>query len=113
MDHNASYLNYSNDLKCKRSNNEENDHKLYRSDRNDNRNRFKPERICYNFVITGQCRFGHRCKYRHINRSSSLEFDFRARNRSNSSNYYTSRPRSSARSEFGGGVASRVPSLQG
>ena len=94
MDRNASYLNYSNNLKCKRSNNEENDHKLYRSDRNDNRNRFKPERICYNFVNTRQCRFGHRCKYRHINRSSSLEFDFRARNRSNSSNYYTSRPRS-------------------
>ena len=27
------------------------------------------------------------------NRSSSLKFDFRARNRSNSSNHYTSRPR--------------------
>ena len=77
-DRNASYPNYSNDLKCKRSNTEENDHKLYRSDRNDSRNRFKPERICHNFVNTGQCRFGHKCKYRHINRSSSLEFDFRA-----------------------------------
>ena len=43
MDRNASYPNYSNDLKCERSNTEENDHKLYRSDRNDNRNRFKPE----------------------------------------------------------------------
>ena len=30
MDRNASYSNYSNDLKCKRSNTEENDHKLYR-----------------------------------------------------------------------------------
>ena len=59
MDRNASYPNYSNDLKRKRSNTEENGHKLYRSDINDNRNRFKPERICYNFVNTGQCRFGH------------------------------------------------------
>ena len=34
------------------------------------------------------------CKYRHINHSSSLEFDVRARDSFNSSNYYTSRPRS-------------------
>ena len=79
MDRNASYPNYSKDLKYKRSNIEEIDHKPYRSDGNDNRTKSKPERICYNFN-TGQCRFGHRCKYRHINRSSSLEFDVRARN---------------------------------
>ena len=79
MDRNAAYPNYSNDLKCKRNNTEEIDHKLHRSDRNDNRNRFKPERICYTFVNTGQCMFGHRCKYRHINRFSSLEFNFRAK----------------------------------
>ena len=94
MDRNALYPSYSNNLKGKRSNTEDNDHKLYRSDRNDNRNRFKPEIICYNFANTGYCRFGHRCKQRHINRSSSLEFDFKARDRSNSNNYYTSRPRS-------------------
>ena len=94
MNRNASYPNYLKDLKCKRSNTEEIDHKLYRSDGNDNGAKFKPERICYNFVNTGQCRLGHRCKYRHINRSSSLEFDFRARNSFNSSNCYTSGPRS-------------------
>ena len=92
MDRNASYPNYLNDLKGKKSKTDDNDHKLYRSDRNDNRNRFKPEIICYNFAHTGHCRFAHRCKYRHINCSSSLEFDFKSRDRSNSNNYYTSRP---------------------
>ena len=53
MDRNASYPSYSNNLKGERSNTEDNDHKLYRSDRNDNRNRFKPEIICYNFANTG------------------------------------------------------------
>ena len=94
MDRNASYSSCSIDLKSKRSNTEKNDHKFYRSDRNDNRNRFKPERICYDFANTRHCRFGHKCKYRHINHSSSLEFDFKARDRSNSNNYYTNRPRS-------------------
>ena len=70
LNRNASYPNYSKDLKCKRSNTEEMDHKLYSSDGNDNSTKFNAERICYNFVSTGQCRFGHRCKYRHINRSS-------------------------------------------
>ena len=56
LDRNASYPNYSEDLKCKRSNTEQIDHKLYR---NDNRAKFKPERICYNFVDTGQCRFAN------------------------------------------------------
>ena len=49
--------------------------------------------IGYNFANTGHYWFGHRCKYRHISCSSSLEFDFRARDRPDSNNYYTSRPR--------------------
>ena len=48
------------DLKGKRSNTEDNDHKLYRSDRNDHGNKFKPERICYNFTNTGHRGFGHK-----------------------------------------------------
>ena len=52
------------------------------------------QRICHNFANTGHCRFGHKYRYRHINHSSSLEFDFKARDRSSSDNYYTSRPKS-------------------
>ena len=48
MDRIASYPNYSNDLKGKRSDTEYNAHKLYGSDRNDNRNIFKVvDRACY------------------------------------------------------------------